>query len=125
MRAMLTVAHGGRESLQLCHDFPNPQVADGEVLIQVAATSVNYHDIFTRRGMPGVRITLPLIVGSDIAGTVVAAGAGAERTWIGKRVLIDPVLRGGRFGMLGETLPGGRAEQVAVSESMLIEIPEG
>jgi alcohol dehydrogenase len=122
---MLTVAHGGRESLQLRHDFPNPQVADGEVLIQVAATSVNYHDIFTRRGMPGVRITLPLIVGSDIAGTVVAAGAGAQRTWIGKRVLIDPVLRGGRFGMLGETLPGGRAEQVAVSESMLIEIPEG
>ena len=125
MRAMLTVAHGGRESLRLRQDFPNPQAADGEVLIQVAATSVNFHDIFTRRGMPDIRITLPLIVGSDIAGTVVAAGAAADRIWIGKRVLIDPVLRGGRFGMLGETLPGGRAEQIAVSESMLIEIPEG
>ena len=124
MRAMLTVAHGGRENLRLHRDFPNPQVGDGEVLIQVAATSVNYHDIFTRRGMPDVRIALPLIVGSDIAGTVVAAGAAAERSWIGKRVLLDPVLRGERFGMLGETLPGGRAEQIAVSESMLIEIPQ-
>ena len=125
MRAVLTVAHGGREGLQLRWDVPNPQPADGEVLVQVAATSVNYHDIFTRRGMPGVRITLPVIVGSDIAGTVVAAGPGADASWVGKRVLIDPVLRGERFGMLGETLPGGRAEQIAVSQSMLIELPQG
>jgi alcohol dehydrogenase len=123
MRAVLTVAHGGREGLQLRQDVPSPKPADDEVLIQIAATSVNYHDIFTRRGMPGVRITLPVIAGSDIAGTVVAVGAAADEFWIGKRVLIDPVLRGARFGMLGETLPGGRAEQIAVSESMLIEIP--
>jgi alcohol dehydrogenase len=124
MRAVLTVAHGGREGLQL-QDVPSPKPADDEVLIQIAATSVNYHDIFTRRGMPGVRITLPVIAGSDIAGTAVAAGAAADRSWVGKRVLIDPVLRGQRFGMLGETLPGGRAEQIAVAESMLIEIPPG
>jgi alcohol dehydrogenase len=123
MRAVLTVAHGGREGLQLRQDVPSPEPADDEVLIQIAATSVNYHDIFTRRGMPGVRITLPVIAGSDIAGTVIAAGAAADVSWVGKRVLIDPVLRGERFGMLGETLPGGRAEQIAVSESMLIEIP--
>ena len=36
----------------------------------MAATAVNFHDIFTRRGMPGVKIRLPVIVGSDIAGTV-------------------------------------------------------
>jgi alcohol dehydrogenase len=123
MRAMLTVAHGGRENLQLKHDVPDPQPAADEVLIQVAATSINYHDIFTRRGMPGVRITLPVIAGSDIAGTVVATGVAADESWLGKRVLIDPVLRGERFGMLGETLPGGRAEQIAVSQSMLIELP--
>jgi alcohol dehydrogenase len=41
-------------------------------------------------------------------------------------VLVDPVLReGDRVGMLGETLPGGRAEQVAVPQSMLVEIPNG
>lgn len=125
MRAVLTVAHGGREVLQLRRDVPNPKPADSEVLIQIAATSVNYHDIFTRRGMPGVRITLPIIAGSDISGSVIAAGASADPSWVGKRVLIDPVLRGERFGMLGETLPGGRAEQIAVPQSMLIEIPPG
>jgi alcohol dehydrogenase len=119
---MLTVAHGGRECLEL-RDVPNPQPTDDEVLVQVAATSVNYHDIFTRRGMPGVRIALPVIAGSDIAGTVVAAGGSSNRSWVDKRVLIDPVLHGARFGMLGETLPGGRAEQIAVSASMLIELP--
>jgi alcohol dehydrogenase len=125
MRAMLTTAHGGRESLQL-RDVPAPLPGPGEVVLSVAATSVNYHDIFTRRGMPGVRITLPVITGSDIAGTVIAVGPGADLSWVGKRVLVDPVLRSGeRFGMLGETLPGGRAEQVVVEQSMLVEIPAG
>jgi alcohol dehydrogenase len=120
---MLTTAHGGRESLQL-RDVPVPLPGPGEVVLNVAATSVNYHDIFTRRGMPGVRITLPVITGSDIAGIVLAVGPGADPSWVGKRVLVDPVLRSGeRFGMLGETLPGGRAEQVVVEQSMLVEIP--
>jgi alcohol dehydrogenase len=123
MRAVLTTAHGGRETLQL-RDVSNPLPGPGEALVGVAATSVNYHDIFTRRGMPGVRITLPVITGSDIAGTVLAAGPGTDPSWVGKRVLVDPVLRSGeRFGMLGETLPGGRAEQVVVEQSMLVEIP--
>lgn len=124
MRAVLTVAHGGRDALQLRTDFPDPAPAAGEVLVRVAATAVNFHDIFTRRGMPGVKIELPVIAGSDIAGTVEALGPGADASWLGKRVLIDPVLRGGdRVGMLGETLPGGRAERVAVRQSMLVEIP--
>jgi alcohol dehydrogenase len=125
MRAVLTVAHGGRENLQLREDVPDPQPAAHEVLIRVGATSVNFHDIFTRRGMPGVRIALPVIVGSDIAGSVIAAGAGANLSWVGKRVLIDPVFRGvDRVGMLGENFPGGRAELVAVPQSMLLEIPQ-
>ncbi|HUN75666.1 MAG TPA: zinc-binding dehydrogenase [Steroidobacteraceae bacterium] len=126
MRAVLTVAHGGRENLQLRADVPDPQPGPEDVLVRVAATSINYHDVFTRRGMPGVRIKLPVIVGSDIAGTVVGVGSRADGAWMGKRVLVDPVLRAGeRFGMLGETLPGGRAELVAVAQSMLIEMPRG
>jgi alcohol dehydrogenase len=123
MRALLTVAHGGREVLQL-RDVPDPTVGATDVLLRVAATSVNYHDIFTRRGMPGVRIQLPVIAGSDIAGTVLAVGPQAQPQWIGKRALVDPVLReADRVGMLGETLPGGRAELVAIPQSMLVEIP--
>lgn len=123
MRAVLTTAHGSRETLQL-RELPNPAPAASEVLLRVAATSVNYHDIFSRRGMPGVRIALPVIAGSDVAGTVIATGPDADQSWVGKRVLVDPVLRDSEhFGMLGETLPGGRAELIAVAQSMLVEIP--
>src|SRR5262249_29492781 len=117
---------GGRENLQLREDYPDPQAVDDQVLVRVAATSVNFHDIFTRRGMPGVKIQLPVVVGSDIAGTVIGTGPRANRSWMGKRVLLDPVVpEGARVGMLGETFDGGRAEQIAVAQSMLVEIPEG
>ncbi len=126
MKAVLTTAHGGPEVLHLRHDIPAPRPAPGEALVRVAATAVNFHDIFTRRGMPGVKIKLPVIVGSDIAGTVQSLGQGVDAHWLGKRVLIDPVMReGDRFGMLGETVDGGRAELVVVRQSMLLEIPAG
>ena len=126
MKAVLTTAHGGPEVLQLRRDFPAPVPAQGELLVRVAATAVNFHDIFTRRGMPGVKIKLPVIVGSDIAGTVDALGPGVDAHWLNKRVLIDPVMReGDRFGMLGETVHGGRAEFVVAHQSMLLEIPAG
>jgi alcohol dehydrogenase len=126
MKAVLTTAHGGPEVLELRGDFPSPEPAPGELLVRVAATAVNFHDIFTRRGMPGVKIQLPVIVGSDIAGTVESLGQGVDAHWLGKRVLIDPVMReGNRFGMLGETVNGGRAEFVVAHQSMLLEIPPG
>lgn len=126
MRAVLTTAHGGPEVLELRSDYPRPEPGEGEVRVKVAATAVNFHDIFTRRGMPGIKIELPVIVGSDIAGTVDAVGAGVSADWLGKRVLIDPVMRDAdRMGMLGETVDGGRAEYCKAGASMLVEIPRG
>ena len=62
MRAVVTTAHGGYEKLQFRDDYPNPEAGVQEVVVKVAATAVNFHDLFTRRGMPGVRIDLPVIV---------------------------------------------------------------
>ena len=126
MRAVVTRAHGARDQLQLDAGYPDPVPGEGEVLLRVAACSVNYHDIFTRRGMPGIRIPLPVIVGSDIAGTVAAAGPGVTAWRPGDRVVLDPVLRsGGRVGMIGETCDGGRAELVAVPAAQLLAVPDG
>lgn len=126
MRAVLTTAHGGREVLQLRRNHTDPRAKGTEVVIRVAATAVNFHDIFTRRGMPGVQISLPIIVGSDIAGTVEEIGPDADASWYGKAVLVDPVQREGeKTGMIGETVDGGRAERVAVPQSMLLEVPAG
>lgn len=124
MRAVLTLAHGGREQLQYRSDFPTPVAAPDEVIVKVAATALNFHDIFTRRGMPGIRIPLPVIVGSDIAGEISALGASVTGWDIGDRVLVDPVYRGGtRFGMIGEVAHGGRAEYVSVPAQQLLRVP--
>ncbi|MGH8238009.1 MAG: quinone oxidoreductase family protein, partial [Steroidobacteraceae bacterium] len=125
MRAVLTIAHGDRSQLRFEENVPDPVPADDEVLIRIAATALNFHDIFTRRGMPGIRIPLPVIVGSDIAGEIVSLGD-AVRGWsTGDRVLVDPVYRGGgRRGMIGETSHGGRAELIAVLAGQLIRIPD-
>lgn len=124
MRAVLTVAHGGRDCLQLATDFADPQPAADEALVRIAATAVNFHDIFTRRGMPGIRIPLPVIVGSDIAGEIVAVGTGVSGWKHGDRVLVDPVFRDGkRTGMIGETTHGGRAELIAVPVVQLVPVP--
>ncbi|MCP3990074.1 MAG: zinc-binding dehydrogenase [Actinomycetia bacterium] len=126
MRAMLTTAHGDRSVLKLDEHFADPEPKEGEVVVEVKAASLNYHDIFTRRGMPGIRIQLPIIVGSDIAGIVSEVGEGVDESWLTKRVLIDPVFRDGkRFGMIGETVHGGRAELVAVQANQLLELPDG
>ncbi|MBV8342837.1 MAG: zinc-binding dehydrogenase [Gammaproteobacteria bacterium] len=124
MRAVLTTAHGERDCLRLASDYPDPVPERDQVVVRIAATAVNYHDIFTRRGMPGIRIPLPVIVGSDIAGEVVALGADVSGWKRGDRVLVDPVFRDGkRTGMIGETVHGGRAELIAVPAAQLVPVP--
>jgi len=106
-------------------DTPDPEMRSDEVLLSVRATSVNFHDIFTRRGMPGIKIEFPLITGSDVAGEIQAVGANVERWTVGDRVLVDPIrLEDNRPGMIGETSPGGRAQLLAVHASQLIRMPD-
>ena len=125
MKAMLTTAHGDRSVLAYRDDYPAPSTGPGEVVLDVAACAVNFHDVFTRRGMPGIKLDLPVVVGSDIAGTVSALGDGVDAQWQGKRVLVDPVyFHDGKPHMIGETVDGGRAEQVAVPAANLIELPD-
>jgi alcohol dehydrogenase len=125
MRAVLTTAHGGRDVLRSVTDHPAPVAGPGEVVIDVAATALNFHDIFTRRGMPGIRIDLPVVVGSDIAGTIASLGEGVVGWSLGDRVLVDPVFRAQGVGMIGETVDGGRAEQVKVFAEQLVPVPNG
>lgn len=126
MRAVVTVAHGGLDMLEVRRDYPLPQPGPGEVRLRVAATALNYHDIFTRRGMPGIRVPLPLVVGSDIAGTIDALGSDVGHWREGDRVLVDPVCTTGpRRGLIGEAFDGGRSEFVVVAVSQLIAVPDG
>ena len=125
MRAAVTVAHGDVSNISIRSDYPDPDPANDEVIVKVAATAVNYHDVLTRRGMPGIKSPLPVVVGSDVAGVVEKLGSHVSGWEVGKRVLIDPIFRDGvRVGLLGETADGGRAEFVAVPAAQLLPVPE-
>jgi len=122
MRAAVVPQHGEIDTILLQDDFPEPEPESGWVKIRVRATSLNYHDIFSRRGMPGINLPLPLIIGSDIAGEVSELGDGVDGVNVGDRVLIDPMNL--QRGMIGERWDGGRAEFCVAHASQLVPIPD-
>jgi putative PIG3 family NAD(P)H quinone oxidoreductase len=77
MTAIEAPEPGGPEALRLV-ERPVPAPSAGEVLIEVAAAGVNRPDILQRKGLYPPPAGAPAALGLEIAGTVVAAGAGAE-----------------------------------------------
>jgi alcohol dehydrogenase len=121
MRAVFSDEHGGPEVLRL-GEIPTPAPAEGQVLVRVEACSLNHHDIFTRRGMPGIETPLPMVPGCDAAGEVAALGDGVDGWREGDRVLVDPLV--GVTGMIGDTRWGSCAEYVAVDAEQLLRLPD-
>jgi alcohol dehydrogenase len=122
MRALVLKTHGDLGNLELVRDYPIPQAAADHVVIRVRASSFNYHDLFTVKGMPGIRVPLPVIIGLDMAGEIAELGVGVSTWKIGDRVLANPVNK--KKGLMGEMLDGGMAEYCLVSADQLIAIPD-
>lgn len=123
MKAIVISGHGGPEVLQYESHFPDPKPGEGDVIIKVTATSINYHDVFTRRGMPGIKLSFPIIMGLDVAGEIVEVGPGVQGWQVGDRVLVDPINRQ-EGGLMGETMHGGLAEYCRARAHQLIRIPD-
>src|SRR3954447_22704079 len=113
MKALVLRKHGGLDDLEIVSDHPRPGVVDGHVVIRVRASSFNYHDVFTVRGMPGIKVPLPVVIGLDLAGEITDVGAGVTGWKAGDRVLVNPVNR--KKGLMGEMLDGGMAEYCLVA----------
>jgi alcohol dehydrogenase len=122
LKAAIIKAHGGPEMLEVVHDWPRPEIGPGDVLLKVRAASLNYHDVFTRNGMPGIKLTLPVVPGLDLAGEVVELGEGVHDFTVGDRVLVDPLNRV-EGGLQGETCDGGLQEFARVRAHQLIRMP--
>jgi alcohol dehydrogenase len=122
MRALVLKTHGDLGNLELVRDYPTPQAMADHVVIRVRASSFNYHDLFTVKGMPGIRVPLPVIIGLDMAGEIAELGVGVSTWKIGDRVLANPVNK--KKGLMGEMLDGGMAEYCLVSADQLIAIPD-
>ncbi|MCU0946014.1 MAG: zinc-binding dehydrogenase [Rubritepida sp.] len=121
MRATVLMRHGGLEELEYRSDWPDPRPGPGDAILRVRACTLNYHDVFTRRGMPGIKVPLPLIVGIDVAGEIVELGAEVEGFRVGDRVLVDPIDRV-NGGLTGETYDGGLAEYVRIPAHQLVPL---
>ncbi len=92
------------------------------MVIRVRASSFNYHDVFTMRGMPGIKVPLPVVLGLDMAGEITQVGAGVTGWKVGDRVLVNPLNK--KKGLMGEMLDGGMAEYCAVAADQLIAMPD-
>ena len=121
MKALVLRRHGGLDELEVVSDYPTPSVAAGHVVIRVRASSFNYHDVFTVRGMPGIKVPLPVILGLDMAGEIVELDSGVTGWNVGDRVLVNPLNK--KKGLMGEMLDGGMAEYCLVAADQLSAMP--
>ena len=123
MKALVVREHGGPDKAVFETDFPDPRPGPGDVVLRVRASSLNYHDIFTCRGMPGIKIAMPIIMGLDLAGEIIELGPNIDGWRVGDRVLVDPANRVAG-GLMGETCHGGLAERCRVPAHQLIRLPD-
>ena len=112
MKAIVVHEYGGPEVLKF-EDYPDPVLAKGEVMVRVAAASVNPLDYKRRLGLTKdyYPIHFPGLIGVDMAGTVIKIGLGAEGFSVGDRV----------FAMADNTY----AELCAVNVAILAKVPDG
>ena len=73
MKAIRFYEHGASDRLRY-EDAPDPVAGPGEVVVRVKACALNYLDVWQRKGLPGIRIPMPHISGSDVAGIVESVG---------------------------------------------------
>ena len=89
MKAIRFHQHGGSEVLKY-EDAPDPKILANEVLVKVKACALNHLDVWVRGGVPGWRIPMPHIVGSDISGEAAEIGSLVTCVKPGDRVLLCP-----------------------------------
>jgi NADPH:quinone reductase-like Zn-dependent oxidoreductase len=112
MKAVVVYQYGGPEVLKF-EDYPDPVPGPGEVLVRVAAASVNPIDYKRRAGLTKdfYPMKFPGLIGVDMAGTVVKIGPGVEGLSVGDQV----------FAMADNTY----AELCVVKAAVLAKVPKG
>ncbi|MDY7082265.1 MAG: alcohol dehydrogenase catalytic domain-containing protein, partial [Halobacteria archaeon] len=138
MKAVQFTEHGDRDVIEY-GDYPKPEPASDEVLVDIKAGALNHLDVWTRRGLPGVNLEMPHIPGSDGAGVVTEVGEDVTRFEEGNRVALSAGVSCGKcefcrhgeesmcveYAIIGEHLPGVHSEFAAVPEDNLVGVPEG
>ena len=109
MKAIQVKKPGGPEALELV-DIPVPQPKPNEAVVKIAASGVNFIDVYHREGR--YPAALPFVIGQEGAGVVSAVGADAKSVKAGERVAWTSIM-------------GSYAEYIAVPADRLVKIPQG
>ncbi len=137
MKAAVFYEPGGPEKIQL-GEVPSPQFDHDQVLIQVKACSLNHFDLLVLSEADPDNFTFPFWGGADVAGVVTEVGESVYQFKLGDRVVVNPSLYCGQcehcfageesqcnnYGIIGDTVPGGFAEFIAVNATNLMKLPE-
>ncbi len=115
MRAVVITKHGGPGVLQV-QERPDPAPGPGEVLIEVAASGINFADVMARLGFYPDAPKPPCVVGYEVAGTILELGEGASSP--------DRPLSVGQRVVAGTEF-GGYASRVAVPADAVQPLPDG
>jgi threonine dehydrogenase-like Zn-dependent dehydrogenase len=119
-------------------EVPDPRPKTGEALVHSEATGICGSEVEGYLGMMSNRVP-PLVMGHEFAGTVIEVGDAVDRSWLGKRVAVNPIVgcghctycgSGGRNlcperYLVGVAVSGGFATSVSVPERCLFEMPAG
>ncbi|MGB1585974.1 MAG: zinc-binding dehydrogenase [Thermoplasmatota archaeon] len=135
MRAAFFAEHGDLTKLQV-GEVPDPAVGPGDVRVRVKACALNHLDLFVREGWPGLKLDLPHIGGTDLAGVVESIGEAVTNVQVGDEVLVNPGLNfaAGPDGeqvippepfIVGENRAGGLAEFCVVPATHVLPKPDG
>jgi len=145
--------HGGPEVMTYGDaPAPMPEPKPGQVLVQIKAAAMNRVDKWVRDGWPGIKLTLPHILGSDGAGVVAAVGESRVGVGlapapgqpqglplqVGDRVVVNTNVGCGHCEMcvagndnlcfnwhlFGETVDGTNAEYITIHERQLLRLPD-
>ncbi len=111
MKAILCTELTGPDGLAVA-DLSDPTAGPGQVVVGIRACGVNFADTLIVQGQYQEKPPLPFVPGAEIAGDVLALGAGVTHLRVGQRV-----------AALCET--GGFAEQVAVDAARCVSLPDG
>jgi NADPH:quinone reductase-like Zn-dependent oxidoreductase len=116
MRAAYISRLGGPEVIEV-GELPAPAVGPLDVLVRVEYAPVNHVDTFVRSGAYETRTPFPFVIGRDLVGTVVEAGAGVVGVEHGHPVWCNSMGHGGRQGSFSElvAVPADRLYPLPVS----------
>ena len=117
MRVVILESAGAAPRLRDA-SLPDPEPGPGEAVLRVEACGFSHHDALIMEGTLRRGVTLPRVLGHEVAGTVCSVGEGVSTALLGVRAVVLP-------GEIGHRRDGGFAEMLAVPAEALVLLPAG